>query len=265
MPLYTANAIVLRRIEFGETDRITTLYTREFGKISAIAKGARKPISRLTGATETLTYGKFQLATGKTLDVITQVEVRHSFPRIRSNLRQLAYATYLAELVERFVEEREPNVDMFDLLLSCLYLLERQNDPEKIARMFELQFMKLLGYEPTLDRCVRCRNQVSGEEVFFSPSLGGIVCRKCGYLPEDAIQISYDAVEIMRKLLHAEAPYIEKMEIPNEVLEQIGRVMRWYIRYRSPGEIRSLNFLQTLKPDSDDNSNRFVDHINSGK
>lgn len=161
MPLYTANAIVLRRIDFGETDRITTLYTRELGKISAIAKGARKPISRLAGATETLTYAKFQLATGKTLDVITQVEVRHSFPRVRSNLRQLAYATYLAELIERFVEEREPNADMFDLLLSSLYLLERLNDPEKIAHMFELQFMKLLGYEPTLDKCVRCRKPLS--------------------------------------------------------------------------------------------------------
>ncbi|MDH7482802.1 MAG: DNA repair protein RecO [Armatimonadota bacterium] len=250
MPLYTANAIVLRRIDFGETDRITTLYTRELGKISAIAKGARKPISRLAGATETLTYGKFQLATGKTLDVITQVEVRHSFPRIRSNLRQLAYATYLAELVERFVEEREPNVDMFDLLLSSLYLLERLNDPEKIAHMFELQFMKLLGYEPTLDKCVRCRKPLSEGEVFFSPSLGGIVCRMCGPLPEDAIQISYHAVEIMRKLLQAEAPEVEKMEISPNIMEQIGRVMQWYIRYRSPAEIKSLRFFQMLKSNS---------------
>ena len=247
MPLYNADAIVLRRIDFGETDRIVTLYTRQRGKIAAIAKGARKPLSRLAGATELLTHGRFQFAAGKTLDVITQVEVKDSFPRIRGDLHRIAHSTYVVELLDKFVEEHEPSLDLFELLLSTLYLLERRNDPERVVRMFELQFMKLSGYEPVLDECLRCRRPLPGGEVFFSPTLGGVVCRECGPLPDDALTISQEAVGFMRRLLVAEAPEVERMEIPPQVMDQIARVMRWYIRYRAERELKSIEFLQALK------------------
>lgn len=247
MPTYNANVIVLHRLSFGETDRIATLYTRERGKLSAIAKGARKPVSRLAGATEVLTYGRFHLATGKNLDIIAQVEVKDSFPRIHQDLHRIAYAGYMAELVNKMMEEHDANPDAFDLLLSALYLTERPNDPEKIAHMFELQFMGLLGYEPELDRCLRCRSPLTPDDLHFSPSLGGLVCRECGPLPEDSIQVSPETVETMRRLLVAEAPEVERMEIPRDVMDQIARIMRWYIRYRVERELKSLAFLQTLR------------------
>lgn len=247
MPTYNANAIVLHRLNFAETDRIVTLYTRERGKLSAIAKGARKPVSRLAGATEALTYGRFHLAVGKNLDIISQAEVKESFPRIRADLTRIAYGSYLAELVDKSLEEHEPHADIFDLLLSALYLLERPNDPEKIARMFDLQFMGVLGYEPVLDRCVRCRKPIESDDLRFSPSLGGLICRECGPLPEDAVAISREAVEVMQRLEDAEAPEVERMEIPREPMNQIARAMRWHIRYRIERDLKSLDFLQTLK------------------
>ena len=247
MPLYTVNAIVLRRMSFGETDRIVTLYTREHGKISSIAKGSRKPISRLSGSTETLTYGRVALATGKNLEIITQFEVKESFPRIREDLKRLAYSGYIAELVDVLTEDRQPSIDLFDLLLSTLYLMERPNDPEKIARMFELKLMRLLGYEPALDECLRCRKPLPTGDLFFSPSLGGMVCRQCGPLPDDAIQIPQAAIETMKALLDADAPEVERMEIPDSVMDFIARIMRWYIRYRAEREIKCLDFLQALK------------------
>lgn len=252
MALYTANALVLRRINFGETDRIATLYTRERGKIAGIAKGARKPVSRLAASTEVLTYARYQLATGKTLDVITQAEIREPFTRIHGDLNRIAHATYMAELVDKLVEEHEANPNIFDLLLSALYLLERPNDPEKITRMFELKLMRLLGYEPALDRCLRCGSAVPAEEIYFSPSLGGVVCRDCGPLSEDAIRISRETLDTMRKLLTSAAPEVERLEIPREVMDQIARVMRWYIRYRAERELKSLDFLQTLRVSGDE-------------
>jgi DNA repair protein RecO (recombination protein O) len=247
MPLYTTSGIVLRRISFSETDRIVTLYTRERGKLSAIAKGARKPISRLSGATETLAYGRFQLAEGKNLDVITQVEVKESFPVIRSDIKRIAYASYVVELIDKFVDEREANSSIFDLLLSTLYLLERPNEPEKIIRSFELKFMKLAGYQPALDRCARCGQIYKGVNCQFSPSMGGIVCENCGPLPEDAIEISWEAAKAMQALIFANPPELERMEISSFLMDQIGRVMRWYIRYRLDGELKSLEFIQNLK------------------
>jgi len=249
MPLYNAYAIVLRRFNFGETDRIVTLYTRERGKVSGIAKGARKPVSRLAGATEVLTFGKFQLANGRTLDVISQIDVKGSFPQIRADLHKSAHSMYLVELLDRFIEEQEANHDIFDLLLSALYLMERPNDPELITRMFELQFMTIVGYKPTLDRCLRCRTLTDSSDTSyqFSPSLGGLVCRNCGHLPEDAIPISQKALETMKSLQTAEAPDVERMTVTQTDMDQITRVMRWYIRYRAERELKSMEFLQTLK------------------
>ncbi len=247
MRSYTANVIVLRRISFGETDRIVTLLARERGKLSAIAKGARKPISRLAGPTELMTYSRMHLATGRNLDIITQVDVRESFPRIRSDLQKVAHATYLLELVDRMTEEREPSSDLFDTLLSSLYLLERPNDPETIARMFELQFMALLGYEPVLDKCVRCQGAIPAEEPHFSPSLGGVACRECGPLPEDAIQVAPETIETMRRLITAEAPEIERMEIGPDEMDQITRAMRWFIRFHCDRDIKSAEFLEAIR------------------
>lgn len=250
MPLYTSNAIVLRRTNFGETDRIVTLYTREHGKVSGIAKGSRKPISRLAGSTEILTYGKYQLAGGRTLDIITQVDVKESFQKIHADLHRVAHAMYIAELTDKLVEEQESTPDIFDLLLSTLYLLQRPNDPEKITHMFELQFMTLMGYEPSLNICIRCGKTPTTRDLFFSPSLGGLVCRECGYLPEDAIQVSRDTIETMRSLLCAEAPETERLEIASDVMNQIARIMRWYIRYRVERELKSAAFLQSLRAEN---------------
>ena len=77
--------------------------------------------------------------------------------------------------------------------------------------------------------------------------MGGLVCRECGTLPEDAIQVLPETVEVMQRLLVAEAPEVERMDIPKEIMDQIARVMRWYIRYRAERELKSLDFLQTLR------------------
>src|SRR5579862_3611183 len=99
MPTYTADSLVLHRLNLGENDRILTLYTREHGKLSAVAKGARRATSRLVGATELFTQARVLLATGRSLDILTQCEIRASFPALRNDLERLARATYLCELL----------------------------------------------------------------------------------------------------------------------------------------------------------------------
>lgn len=246
MPLYNINAIVLKRINLGEADRIVTLLSRERGKLSAVVKGSRKPASKFSGAAEIISYGKYQIATGTNLDIVVQVDIRETFPKIHSNLIRIAYASYFAEAANRFTEEGEVSADLFDFLLSSLYLLERPNNPEIIARMFDLQLMKEVGYEPVLDRCLRCNNQITDQHK-FSPSAGGMICRKCGYLPDDCFSLSPDAIDKMKRLITADAETVEQMHICRETLDQIARAMRWYMRFRTEYELKSLQFLQILK------------------
>ena len=248
MPVYKVNAIVLRRSELGETDRILRLLTREFGRVDAVAKGARRGTSRLSGATELFTFSRMLLAVGKSLDIVSQCEIRESFPSLRGDLPLLARATYLCELVERFVEEREPNPDLFDLLLSALYLLQRSPaNPDVIVHSLELHLLSERGYHPSLDRCVRCRAEVTGGRAGFSPSLGGALCAADRFAAEDSIAITYPTLETLRLLMCAEPSDLVALAPAVEVMKQVGRCLRWYIRFRSERDLRSAEFLDLLR------------------
>jgi DNA repair protein RecO (recombination protein O) len=246
MPTYRANAIVLKRMNYGETDRILTLFSREHGRLSAIAKGCRKPLSRLAAGTETFTYGRYMLATGKTLELVSQSETRESFPSIRAEMRRIAYATYIMELVNETLEDRDPNPDVFDTTLSSLYMLEGGVDAELVTRAFELQLMDMSGYRPRLDACARCGNP-PGQKVSFSPSLGGVVCGDCGPLPDDAMELHQKTLATLSVLITAEPAQLRSMRPPVGVMDQMAKVMRWYIRYRLEKELKSAEFIQALK------------------
>lgn len=243
---YRANAIVLRRVNVGETDRIITIYTREKGKLSAVAKGARKSLSKLAGATELFTYGRYFLAVGKDLDILTQTEIRESFPNIRSSLRRIAYATYIAELTGAMIEEREANYELFDTLLSSLYLIEGEVDPEIVARYFELQLMSLMGYRPELNCCVKCSNKPNSEGIIFSPSLGGMVCEVCGPLPNDAIHMSSVSACALRTILTAEPRILKDIQLTEAIKKELFKATRWYVRYRLDRDLKSAEFIQAL-------------------
>lgn len=250
MRSYKVTAIVLRRADVGETDKILTLFSRECGKIPAIAKGARKPISRIAGASELLTVGRYALAVGRSLDVVTQVEVGESFSGIRRDIRKAGYASYILELTDLLTTEHEPNPDLFDLLLQALYVLQTGGNGEVIARGFDLSAMALLGYKPQLDACVRCGKGSLGSEQHFSPSAGGIVCSQCGILPDDAIPISRAEIAAMRRLSNSEPPDWRRLRFARDVGERLANLMKWYIRYRTDREVRSAGFVDRLKAQS---------------
>jgi DNA repair protein RecO (recombination protein O) len=248
MPLYKANALVLHRTNLGETDKILTLLSRESGKLSAVAKGARGPKSKLSGATELFTYSKMLLATGKSLDIVSQGEIRESFPALRDDLALMTRATYLCELTDRFVEEREPNQDVFDLLLSALYLLQRRTDePDVIVHAYELRLLTERGYAPHLEGCVRCGAPTVRARVGFSPSLGGLLCAADRFSVDDTISIASESVAFMRELLAGEPDEVVRLQPPAVALRETARCMRWYIRYRTERDLRSAEFLEMLR------------------
>ena len=183
MPVYKANAIVLRRIPLGETDKILTLFTREYGKLSAIAKGARRTTSRLSGATEPLMFVRALMAGGMNLDVLTQGEIRESFPAVRANFGLFLRATYACELLDKLTADRDPAPETFDQLLSTLYILQRARDPDAAIHAYELRVMAHAGYDPLLSACARCERAIEPATELrvggYSPTRGGAICEEC--------------------------------------------------------------------------------------
>jgi DNA repair protein RecO (recombination protein O) len=243
--VYRAHAIVLRRINLGETDKILTLLTREKGKLSAVAKGARRPASRLAGATELFNYCRAMLAVGQSLDVVTQVEVRQSFPALRRNLEKIAAASYLTELVDHFSEERLPQPEIFDLLLSGLYVLNTQEDAGLLVAAFSLQLLVMAGYTPVFSNCARCHRADVGLTA-FSAAMGGAVCRDCRASVKDSMYVAAESVDAARALLAWELPQAARLELDNRARGQVLKIVRAFLLYRSDRPLKSARFLDEL-------------------
>src|SRR5215211_4788568 len=176
--VYRTEAVILRRSDFGEADRLLTLIT-PLGKRRVVAKGARKTTSRLAGHIELFTHASLLLAIGRNLDIVTQSVILHSFDRLRGDLRRIGAAYYAAELIDRLTEEEDENRPAFELLVATLAALDRTRSPDLALRFYELHLLGYLGYRPQLYHCAVCQEALTEEANRFSPIAGGMLCTRC--------------------------------------------------------------------------------------
>ncbi|MDH7569460.1 MAG: DNA repair protein RecO [Armatimonadota bacterium] len=250
--VYTTAAVVLHRVNLAENDRILRLYTEERGKLSAVAKGSRKPLSKLAGCTETFTHARMQLAVGRNLDVVTQVEICDAFPRTRSDLRRIACASVVTELVDRFTEERDPHPALFALLIGTLRALERGEYPDLHVLGFELALLAQLGYRPHLEDCVVCRGSVREGTLAFSPSLGGVLCSAHCRHAADAVPVGGGTVLLgnaLQRLFPQQVAAVEALgtHATSAVKHQLDGMLRAHLQYRLERPLRSLDFLREVQ------------------
>src|SRR3990172_4479760 len=177
--VYKTPAIVLRQRKLGEADKILSLYTPNYGKLDAVAKGVRRPTSRLAGHVEPLTYSSFLLAQGRQLDIVTQAEAIEAFGPLREQLERTGHALYAAELVDRFTPERQEAYSVFRLLLETLRRLAERDDLETCVRFFEVQLLAELGYRPQLAECVGCGAALKPGTNYWHAAGGGVLCPAC--------------------------------------------------------------------------------------
>ncbi len=250
MPSYNATSLVLHRSDLGESDRILTLFTRERGKVSAVAKGARRGTSRLSGATELFVQARVQLAEGRTLDIVTQCEIEQSFSSLRTDLQRLARATYFCELLARFTGDRDEasSQELFDLTVGALLLLQRaETYLDGVVHAYELQMLSTLGYAPVLERCVVCGSATGIQATGFSPSLGGIVCRSDRSGANDAVALSAASLGALRQLQAPDAEAVLAVRPTGQAAAEMAKAMRWFVRYRSERNLKSADFLDQLR------------------
>jgi DNA repair protein RecO (recombination protein O) len=250
MPNYTATALVIHRNNLAENDRILTLYTSEQGKLSVVAKGARKPTSKFSGATELFTVFRALLATGRTLDILSQCEIIQAYSPLRYNLERLARATYFCELLDRFTMERDPvNAEtLFQLTTAALRLLqEMEADPDVITHAYELRLLAEQGYAPVCDSCVKCGREAARGQAGFSPSLGGVLCSSDRYGAEDNLALSAEALQALQTLPEMDGEDLMGFRLSPKAMHEIDRALRWYIKLRAERAIKSADFLDQLR------------------
>ena len=169
---FRAEAIVLRHSDWGEADRLLTLYTLEMGKVRAIAKGARKIRSRKAGHLEPFTRVNLQLARGRQMYIVTQAETIDAFLTLRDDLTSIGYTSYVLELIDRFTYDEDENGALYRLLKDTLGRLNQTEDPQLVLRYFEIRLLDFLGYRPELVQCVENGEEIQAQDQFFSPARG---------------------------------------------------------------------------------------------
>ncbi|MGD8736224.1 MAG: DNA repair protein RecO, partial [Anaerolineae bacterium] len=198
--VYRTEAIVLRRTDFGEADRLLTVFTPERGKLKLIAKGVRKPTSRKSGHVELFSRSQFLVAVGRELDILTQAETLEPYLVLRQDLLRTTYAYYVAELADAFTAERDENRLLFDLLKDALGWLCETQDLALAARYYELHLLGLVGYQPQLFVCGTCRKQLEPGTNYLNVAEGSVFCPTCGHDRVGMSSLSVNALKVMRFL-----------------------------------------------------------------
>lgn len=247
MAVYNAEAIVVRVRDFDEADKIVTLFTREEGKVQAVAKGARRPRSRFAAATQLFTHCQVQCYSGRNLDTLGQIDIVESFRLMREDLVRMAWATYICELVDEMAQERQKLEAPYLLLLMTLHLIATAGvEPEPVARAFELKLLSLLGFRPVLGECVACAGPLPAADVRFSPALGGALCNRCHGEGERIFMLSRDSLEALRHLLDGDLRRAHLLRLEPGVAAEVSRAMEHYVEWRLEKRLRSLEFLHAV-------------------
>jgi DNA repair protein RecO (recombination protein O) len=248
---FRSEAIVLKRADFGEADRLLTLYSREQGKLKAIAKGARKPQSRKTGHVELFMRSNFLFAKGADLDIITQVETVAAYAPLRDDLVRATYASYAVELLDRFTVEHDKNVGLYQLLADALEWFATQEDVLLLARFYELRLLSFAGFQPQLFTCVSKAEPITEQDQWFSAELGGLLCPNCHSADRRSQPVSAVAVKVLRYLQTRPFNTINLLRLRRPVHTELERLMHHYLTHILERNLKSVDFLHRLRQEAE--------------
>ena len=242
------DAVVLRHSDYGEADRLLTLYTRQRGKMRVIAKGARKIASRKAGHIEPFTHVKLQLAAGREMFILTQADTIDAYLSLRDDLILTSHAAYVLELLDRFTYEDETeNATIFRLLTETLSRLASNADVWLVLRFYEMRLLDQLGFRPQLFECVNCGRAIQPEDQFFSFSAGGVICPRCGQGLKHLHSISVEALKYLRHFQRSSYAEASRARPDDDVQRETESIMQAYFTYLLERELNTPGFLKKIK------------------
>ena len=198
-----ANAIVLRVVEFSETSSICALFTREFGKVRGLAKGARRRKGPFESALDLLAQCRivFLRKSSDALDLLTEAKLEKRFRPASGGLSSLYAGYYIAEILNEFTDDGDPHPELYDAAVTTLAALEEGGDVDHAALRFELTALRVLGHQPSLDRCVECGAEITTtHRVFFGQLVGGVICESCRHGKKQVVSVSPRVMQCLKQL-----------------------------------------------------------------
>jgi DNA repair protein RecO (recombination protein O) len=253
MPEHRTSAVVLNSKEYGEIDRIVTLYTRDFGKVIGIAKGARKSRKRFGAALDFLSHVDLSFFAKETLTLvrINDCHLQDSFTSLHEDIRRMAYGSYFAELVTEMTAEGVPHQGLFQMLVKFLHILDTGSPKEDYLHIFEIRILDALGYRPSLDRCTRCKREINPtDRLGFSVSRGGVICSHCGTAPENLYPVSPGTIRLLQQSYRLSLQKVQRLVFSSQALEETREFLNRFIQYHTEKELKAIKFIEKVNTDN---------------
>jgi DNA repair protein RecO (recombination protein O) len=241
-------------VDHGDYDKIVTFFTLKRGKMSVIAKGAKKSLKRFAGVLElfSLLNLVWRFGRGKGLPILTEGSVMEPFEHIRTDITRTAYASYWCELVSLWMEDGQKQVSVYRLLEYVLDRLNKEVLSEPILHIaFQLHFMTISGFSPGLTHCNICQvplDDFSGSSATFDVRRGGIVCEKCVGQGSRTAPLSKGTLKLLNWMLKGPLEKIDRLRFSERAVEESLRMLQAFLPYHLGKEPRSLKFLKQIDP-----------------
>jgi len=239
-------AVVLRHSDWGEADRLLSLYTRELGKVRALAKGVRRLRSRKAGHLQPFSKVSLLLARGRDLWIVTQAEMQDVYQPLREDLVLTGYAAYIIELLDRFIYEEGENQAVYHLLVNTMQYLSSQKDAFLTVRYYEMRLLDMVGFRPQLFQCVHCGEEIKAQDQFFSIEQGGILCPRCGNT-SDARPVSMAALRYIRHLQRSTYNEACKARLTPSQQIEVESLMQGYCTHLLERSLNTPSFLREVR------------------
>lgn len=247
MAVQRAEGIILRKYFLRETSYILVIFTKEFGKITGVMKGVRKPYPQFAGNFEIFALAEvlFYRKKKKAVDLITQCEALNFFLPIRKDVERTAYASYFLELVDIVANDYSPSEELYKILKESLNMLSGKNSAKRVSRIFELKFLETVGLSPHLDGCVSCGNNIEKKE-YFSVKSGGILCAECSKQDSGCLKLSQGTVNFIKRIQKTDISKTSGIKTAREVGMETEELLGRFIAFHIGRKIKSLNFISQL-------------------
>ncbi|MFZ3046836.1 MAG: DNA repair protein RecO [Desulfatirhabdiaceae bacterium] len=256
MPCFSAKAIVLRKIEFGDADLIITLFSSDRGKLTAIAKGAKKSRKRFSGVLELFSTLNIvsEESRGRGIPILQEASLIYPFVNIRSKIEKTAYASYWAEIVNVWMEDGQKQPELYSLLEFSLDALDTdQMTAEILSVFFQIQFMKLCGFGPTLFHCTGCcQDMMETQRPYMAVDIarGGILCQDCLPKSFSCQSLSMGTIKFLQWMEKADRIRAARLRPTTRSINEGLDFLESFVPHHLGKPLHSLAFLRQLRASS---------------
>lgn len=245
---YRTQAVILRRRDYSDADRILTVYTPRLGKVELIAKGIRKTTSRKAGHLELFSHANLQVAQARTWDIITEVTTIESFLGLRADLDRIGWAGYVSELVDAFGSAEDENQLLWEMLLYALRVLDSGEEQiDLFLRWFELHLLSLVGFQPELFHCLACGDELQQVTNYLNLAAGGVFCPRCGEAAGGTEPIDPGLLKVLRHIQRSSWSEVRAVQLRPQTLQIVENILYRYLVLVLERQLRSVDFVRRLR------------------